>query len=170
MLTLSAIFGNILTKKTTNMRSPIPPEVKLAITLRFLATGESYSSLMYQYRVSQEAITDFVPRVCDLIMEKFKDRYMKFPDTEDEWLKIAENFEKRWQFPNCFGAVDGKHIAITKPPKSGSTYHNYKSFHSIVLLALVDAFYRFTYVDIGCQGRISDGGVLRNTDFFIDLE
>ena len=69
----------------------------------------------------------------------------------------------------CFGAVDGKHIAIVKPKKSGSTYHNYKGFFSIVLLGLVDAHYRFTFADIGCQGRISDGGVLRNTSFFTDL-
>ena len=61
-----------LTKKTTNMRLPIPPEVKIAVTLRFLATGESYSSLMYQYRVSKAAISNFVPMVCDAIIESLQ--------------------------------------------------------------------------------------------------
>ena len=39
------------------------------------------------------------------------------------------------------------------------------SFRSIVLMALVDADYKFIYVDIGCQGRLSDGAVMRNCSF-----
>lgn len=37
-------------------------------------------------------------------------------------------------------------------------------------MALVDANYMFTYVDIGCQGRISDGGVFKNTSLWTALE
>lgn len=46
--------------------------------------------------------------------------------TDAEWKGIAESFCLRWQFPNCLGAVDGKHIAIVCPPNSGSRYYNYK--------------------------------------------
>lgn len=53
---------------------------------------------------------------------------------------------------------------------SGTQYYNYKGTFSIVLMALVDANYMFTYVDIGCQGRISDGGVIRNTSLWRKLE
>lgn len=81
------------------------------------------------------------------------------PSTPDEWLKVAELFNTRWNFPNCLGALDGKHIQIKPPNKSGSTFYNYKHSFSIVLMALVDADYRFLYVDVGCNGRVSDGGV-----------
>ena len=40
-----------------------------------------------------------------------------------------------------------------------------KGYFSIVLLALVDYNYKFLFVDVGCQGSISDGGVYRNSPF-----
>lgn len=50
------------------------------------------------------------------------------PTTED-WADIASGFRHKWQFPNCLGAVDGKHVAITAPAKSGSFFYNYKVHH-----------------------------------------
>lgn len=37
-------------------------------------------------------------------------------------------------------------------------------------MALVDADYKFTYVDVGCNGRISDGGVFGNCSLSSALE
>lgn len=34
------------------------------------------------------------------------------------------------------------------------------------MMAIVDYDYKFIYVNVGCQGRISDGGVFKNTDFY----
>ena len=52
------------------------------------------------------------------------------------------------------------------PQKSGSIFHNYKGTVSIVLMAVANAEYCFTYVHIGCQGRISDGGMFRETTIY----
>ncbi|KAJ8875092.1 hypothetical protein PR048_022983 [Dryococelus australis] len=35
---------------------------------------------------------------------------------------------------------------------------------------LVDANYTFLYEDVGCPGRISDGGVFKNTQLYRKLE
>lgn len=58
--------------------------------------------------------------------------------------------------------MDGKHVILQAPFNSGSEFYNNKSFFSLVLFAVVDADYNFLYVDCGCQGRISDGGVFKN--------
>lgn len=94
----------------------------------------------------------------------------QFPDSAEKWKVIAKTFEDRWNFPHCLGAMDGKHIDIVPPANSGSFYFNYKGRHSMVLLAIVDANYRFLLVDFGTNGRVSDGGVLQNTKFYEKLE
>lgn len=66
--------------------------------------------------------------------------------------------------------MDGKHVVLQAPFNSGSEFFNYKSSFSIVLFALVDANYNFLFVDCGCQGRISDGGVFKNSELFKNME
>ena len=83
---------------------------------------------------------------------------------------IAIEFETRWNFPHCLGALDGKHVQIVPPAGSGSYFYNYKKTHSMVLLAIADANYKFLLCDFGANGRVSDGGVLKNTVFFDKLQ
>ena len=57
------------------------------------------------------------------------------------------------------GAVDGKHVRIQAPANSGTLFFNYKKYFSVVFLAVCNANYEFTMVDIGESGRQSDGGI-----------
>ena len=166
---LSKIEGDI-TKQTTRLRKRIPPEQKPAVTLRYLATGETFESLMYQFRTYISTIAQFIPHVCSVIYKSLKEEYLTLPSCEEDWLTLVENTDYRWQFPNVWGAIDGKHVHLLHPANSGSEDFNYKGFHSIVLMAIVGFDYKFLYVNVRCQGRISDGSVFKNTDLQKELE
>lgn len=89
--------------------------------------------------------------------------------TKDKWIEISKGFEIHAKFPNCIGALDGKHIRMIQPQNSGSLYYNYKHFFSLVLLALCDANYCFTWVDIGAYGKNSDSGIFKESTLYSKL-
>jgi hypothetical protein len=90
--------------------------------------------------------------------------FFQCPSSEDEWRQVASDYYTRWNFPNCLGSLDGKHVIIRRPVCSGSTFFNYKHSFSIILLALVDAHYRFLFINVGAQGRCADAGVFKDCE------
>jgi len=71
---------------------------------------------------------------------------------------------------SCYGSLDGKHVAIRKPAKSGFLYYNYKGFFSVVLMALVDGDYKFLWVDISGYGSMSDAQIFNDSELKECLE
>ncbi|XP_008179385.1 uncharacterized protein LOC103308193 [Acyrthosiphon pisum] len=94
--------------------------------------------------------------------------YMPEP-TEDIWTKSTQGFFEKWQFPNCIGSVDGKHVTIKCPNNSGSKNFCYLKKFSVVLMAIVDPDYKFICIDVyicidvSGYGRNSDGGILEES-------
>ena len=84
-----------LQKQSTFMREPIQVGLKLAATLRFLATGNSYPSLQYSFRVEASTICKFIPEVCKAIIAVYKDEVLRCPKTEEEWKEVAARFSSR---------------------------------------------------------------------------
>lgn len=74
-------------------------------------------------------------------------------------------FYETWNFPNCVGAIDGKHIHIRAPDNTGTVFFNYKKTFSINLMAVASADYKFISVDIGQIGSASDAGIWERSQF-----
>lgn len=129
-----------------------------------MATGERFQRLHYQFRLGATTIGLITNEVCTAIWKLLSPIYLPTPREED-WIKISNEFDNIWNFPNCTGAIDGKHIAIQCPPCAGSEYFNYKGFHSIVLQAVVDAHAKFITIDVGDYGRSSDSGIFKESNF-----
>ena len=109
--------GPRIERKSTTFRPAIPVEQRVAIALRFVATGDCYQPLELHFRVSNSLISSIVPEVMFAIYEVYNDEYMKCPSTPEEWREVAKGFYERWQFPNTIGSLDGKHIRTKAPPK-----------------------------------------------------
>ena len=118
----------LIVQQATTYRVALEPGLKLAVTIRYLATGNSYVDLAYSFRVANNSISIFVPEVCQAILDEFVDELIPSPNTKERWQLISDEFKNRWNVPNACGALDGKHVAIKKPAKSGSQYYNYHSF------------------------------------------
>ena len=81
-------------------------------------------------------------------------------------IATSNEFYRVWNFPNCVGNTDGKHIQLKYPSNSVSMYYNYKHYYSIVLQGLADAQYRFIAIDVGAYGKQSGGGIFRHSSLY----
>lgn len=93
------------------IRTPISSKSRLAITLRYLASGDSMSSLSYAFRVAPQTVSEIILETCTAIWDNLAKNLLKVPTMED-WKSISQEFETQWNFPHCIGAIDGKHIII----------------------------------------------------------
>ncbi|XP_042212587.1 protein ALP1-like [Homarus americanus] len=156
-------------KEDTILRDAIPASQRLSSTLRFLATGQSFEALKVTTTISAQSLGSIIMETCTAITTVLKNN-IKMPRTEEEWRSVAKSFQRSWNFPHCIGAIDGKHVEITKPPGSGSYYYNYKHSFSVVLMAVVNADYEYMMVDVGTNGRVSDRSIFANTKFCKQLK
>lgn len=101
-----------ITKKDTWWRNALEPGLKLAVTMRHLASGDSYSSLKWDFRIPNNTMSIFVREVCQAIVDEYAEEVITCPSTPDEWRAIADQFAKRWNFPHVCGAIDGKHVSV----------------------------------------------------------
>lgn len=71
--------GPKISKLDTRYRAAISPTIRLLVTLRFLASGDSYTSLQYTFKISKQSISQIVPEVCESIISELK-AYVKVRD------------------------------------------------------------------------------------------
>lgn len=125
---------------------------KFVFLFSFLAQGGGVRNTAHLFRIGRSTMQALIPEVCKAIVDVLSPVYM--PNfTEEMWLKIAKDYEDKWNMSHVLGALDGRHFSIQKPPRAGSIFYNYKKFHSIVLLALCDAQKRFTWYNLGHYGK-----------------
>ena len=160
--------------------------------------------------MGRSTVCTIIKETCEAVSRVLAKDFVKAPSCALDWEGISREFEKRWNFPNCVGMYvpyavavlyhtifisRSKHIVVQAPINSGSLYYNYKGQHSVVLLAVCDAHYRyvsccfllpctqylcinghclyhyrFTLIDLGDVGRHSDGGALAHSNFGQALE
>ena len=84
--------------------------------------------MSYLFLMGKKTVSTIINETSRAIHTALKDTYFNPPRSASQWKKISEEFAQKWQFPHVLGAIDGKHIRIKAPKRSGTNYHNYKVF------------------------------------------
>jgi hypothetical protein len=139
--------------------APIPVELRLSLTIRFLAGG-SYLDIFTKHQVGISTVYEILWDTCEAIGKAIP---INFPfNSTDEMEKLEREFSSKCkgQLAGCVGAIDGLAIKIEQPkltdainPKS---YYNRKGFFSMNLQAMCDATRKFTYASLKCCGSTHD--------------
>ena len=64
--------------------------------------------MSFSARIAHNTKAEIVYEKCDAIWNRLVKRHMHFV-TENMLQEIADEFETQWNFPNCVGAIGGKH-------------------------------------------------------------
>ena len=97
--------------KSSAKRESISAEERLCVTLRFLVSGDSQSTISGSYRISRSSISRIVRETTQALWDVLlEEDFLDAPKSKNDWQKIATEFEEQWHFPHCLGAIDGKHV------------------------------------------------------------
>ena len=137
----------------------------MSVTLQYLVTGDNFSTIALNYRMSNSSVGRIVKETCNVLWKRLSEGgFIKQPDSTAEWRNIVKKYEKYWNFPNCVAAIDGKYFTIQCPGRRTSMYFKYEKFLSIVLLTVLNVRYEFSMVDIGEYGRLGDNSAYANSN------
>lgn len=148
-----------LKKKDTVLRQAIPIEKRLGCALYLLGSTSELRTIAHLFGIGKSTAAKILHEFCDTIVTLFFNRLIVFPITDQQIKETCDAFFDKYSYPMCVGAIDGTHINVEPPIGQETDYFNYKKFHSIILLAVVDSTTKFTYINIGAPGRCNDSYV-----------
>ena len=101
--------GPVITRKTTQLRSPVSPGERLAVTLRYLVTGDSMHTISFSYHLGHATVCCIIYDTCQALWDVLSAEFLQPPQSSEEWKRISDGFHSTWNFPHCIGVIHGKH-------------------------------------------------------------
>lgn len=155
---LLSMVESLISKQDTNWRRCISASERLSLTLRHLATGESRRSLPFAYFIGRSTVTQIIEETIAAISEILQPRVLQSP-TKKASQKLQKNLKLDGISLTAWDLLMESTYELSVLKHKVHIILITKDFFSIVLLAVADAHYRFTLVDIGAEGSSSDAGV-----------
>ena len=165
-----SVFSDVLeliaphiTASVTNFRAPLRSELKLAAFLMY-SGGASCEAVATQLGIGTSTVNCAVKDVSVAICSKLFGQ-ISFPVAIQEVAHVMRGFQNIRGLPCCLGAVDGSHIRwLSCPEEQYYEYRGYKGYPSIGIFAVATANRKFTFVDVGRPGVLSDSTVYSYSD------
>ena len=153
---------------------PISPECRLGICLYRLARGDYFYTIAEMVGLGVATVCSIVKEVTEAIIANLWNLSVKqhMPETKEDFERKILDMEELWQFPSCWGAIDGCHIPIKCPSgglQASKEFHNFKNFYSVVLMAIVDSNYRFVWASCGFPGNSHDSIIFQSTELWSNI-
>ncbi|KAI3866120.1 hypothetical protein MKX03_008509 [Papaver bracteatum] len=140
---------------------------QVAVALRRLGSGESLVIIGETFGINQSSVSQITWRFIES-MEKRGLLHLKWPSTEAEMTEVKFKFEKMRGLPNCCGAIDTTHIAmsLSTVDSSNDVWYDSENNHSMILQAIVDPDMRFRDIVTGWPGSVNESSALQSSGFF----
>ena len=90
---LLGLVGPLIKCQDTRCRQAILPDVRLAITLCYLVTGDSMQTISFSYRVGHSTVNGIIESTCQALWNALQPQYMPKPSTASEWKRVSQGFE-----------------------------------------------------------------------------
>ncbi|XP_066960858.1 putative nuclease HARBI1 [Macrobrachium rosenbergii] len=155
----------------TERSHAVTPEMKVALTLRYFATGKMQLCNGDDFGLSQPTISRIITQTVDaLTVPRMIQRFVKFPTNPVEIQRIQADFSQIAGFPGVVGVIDGTHIKIVAPKDFEEVYINRKNFHSINVQVVFDANYLVRNIVAKWPGSVHDSRILRESGVWRGFE
>ena len=133
--------------------------------LWYVASNETLNRIADRFDVAEASVVRCRDRVFKVFLNYLKPKFITWPQGIQRQNTI-DAFERKSNFPNVIGAIDGTHIKIRAPKEHPETYVNRKGYHSVILQAVCREDLRFTHVVAGYVGSCHDARVLKKSDLW----
>ena len=126
-----------ITKQTTMMRVPLPPETRVAIFLYYISDEGRLLKTANAFGISKCTASVIINELAMVIFSVLGPKYIRVPKSEQEVNHMSENFKTAHGFPQCIGAIDGTHINIKAPTDSPTDFINRKKADFLLMFRLM---------------------------------
>lgn len=85
--------------------------IRYIVSFSYLATGDRLHTIALSYRTGTSTTSQIIRETCEAIWDCLYKEIL-FTPSYNGWQEVAYEFQEKWNFPNCIGALEGKHVTI----------------------------------------------------------
>lgn len=126
---MTVLLGTHIQNANFNGRPTIPVEKQILLALWYLATPDSYRSIVTRFGVGPATAWRSVMRVVSALY-LFRNLFIRWP-SEAEAIQSATSFQNRYLYPGILGVGDGTHFEVEPPRVDRPAYTCRKGFPSL---------------------------------------